>query len=332
MNEGRLETVERAVEARLSLLDERHEAALRLFAGFYEGNPDLVIDLYGRTLLFHNYASQPEQALPFLQETMHYLLKRFPWIQCVVLKTRQGKTAEKRRGEVLYGKEMDRRICENHIWYAVDLLLNRDSSFYLDTRNLRLWASQNLQGQRVLNAFAYTGSLGVASLAGGAGQVVHLDRNRAFLNLAKTSYTLNGLPVQKTDFLTGDFFVKTSQMRRRGELFGCVFLDPPFFSTSGAGTVDLLNQSERLINKVRPLVRDGGRIAAMNNALFISGAEYWRSLENLCSDGYLSIEATIPIPPDITGFPQTILAQPPVDPAPFNHPTKIAVLKVKKKS
>jgi 23S rRNA (cytosine1962-C5)-methyltransferase len=325
-----LEAVDRAVGARWHLFDERHEAALRLFNGFYEGNPDLVIDLYARTLLLHNYAGDPRQALPLLQEASRYLLERFPWIQSAVMKKRQAETPEARSGEILYGNLADRRICENRIWYDIDLLLNRDSSFYLDTRNLRLWATKNLKDRRVLNAFAYTGSLGVAAMAGNASQVVYLERNRTFLNLAKTSYTLNGFPINKMDFRSGDFFVKTSQMRRAGESFDCIFLDPPLYSTSRNGTVDLMTQYERLINKVRPLVKDGGWIAAINNALFVRGIDFWQSLENLCKEGFLSIEATIPVPPDITGFPQTIVSQPPVDPAPFNHPTKIAILRVRK--
>jgi len=46
----------------------------------------------------------------------------------------------------------------------------------------------------------------------------------------------------------------------------------------------------------------------------------------------LSIEELILVPPDFTGYPETVLGAPPVDPAPFNHATKIAALKVKRKN
>ena len=49
-----------ALTARESLFDERHETAFRLFNGFTEGCPNLVVDLYGATILLHNYASPPE--------------------------------------------------------------------------------------------------------------------------------------------------------------------------------------------------------------------------------------------------------------------------------
>jgi 23S rRNA (cytosine1962-C5)-methyltransferase len=37
------------------------------------------------------------------------------------------------------------------------------------------------------------------------------------------------------------------------------------------------------------------------------------------------------VPPDCTGYPATRVSAPPVDPAPFNHPTKIAILRVRRK-
>jgi 23S rRNA (cytosine1962-C5)-methyltransferase len=82
---------------------------------------------------------------------------------------------------------------------------------------------------------------------------------------------------------------------------------------------------------VRPLVDDGGYLVAINNALFLSGKAYIATLETLCADGYLRIEELIPVPDDFTGYPQTRVRAPVTDPAPFNHATKIAVLKVRRK-
>ena len=322
-----------ALAARADLFDARHESAFRLFNGFLEGCPDLVIDLYARTVVLHNYADVPEQAQAVLTEAQEFLRAQLPWVNAVILKTRSAKEATARNGVILNGETLDRRARDpqSRVWYALELLLNRDASLYLDTRNARFWAETHLAGKTVLNTFAYTGSLGVAALAGGASRVVHLDRNRALLNIAKTSYTLNGLPIKKSDFQAGDFFTQVSRLKREGALFDCVLVDPPFFSTTSQGTVDLVNESHRVINKVRPLVTDGGYLVAINNALFVSGAEYMRTLESLCADGYLSIEELIPVPSDFTGYPPTIVRTPPVDPAPFNHSTKIAVLRVRRK-
>ncbi len=325
--------LDRALATRAELFDARRQAAFRLFNGFYEGWPELAIDLYARTLVIHNYADAPEAAEATVRGAQAYYRERLPWITAVVVKTRNAPAPEARRGALVFGEKPDHTVRDPQggPWYAVELRLNRDASLYLDTRNLRAWATAHLRDKTVLNTFAYTGSLGVAAQAGGARRVVHLDRNREFLNIAKTSYTLNGFPIAKANFRAGDFFQQVAQFKHSGERFDCVFLDPPFFSTDHTGTIDLNTESRRLINKVRPLIDDGGWLVAVNNALFVSGAAYLQTLEALCADGYLSIEELLPVPPDFTGYPNTRIGAPPVDPAPFNHSTKMAVVKVRRK-
>ena len=215
--------------------------------------------------------------------------------------------------------------------YAVNLMLNQDASFYLDTRNLREWLIRNSSGMRVLNTFAYTGSLGVAALAGGAQKVVQVDLNANFLDLARKSAMLNHFDLGRMKFRAADVFSEIGHYKNDGSLFDIVILDPPFFSVTRNGKVDQGSDAIRLINKIRPLVADGGRLIAINNALFLSGQEYMDSLQSLCGSGYMEIEELLTIPEDTIGFEATIKQSPPVDPAPFNHSTKIAVLRVHRK-
>jgi 23S rRNA (cytosine1962-C5)-methyltransferase len=329
-NEPIFDLLERAIAARESLFDPQHQTAFRLFNGFYEGFPSLVVDLFARTVVMQNYADPPAEGDAAVASAQRFLEARFSWIQAILLKTRHGLTQDAKQGKLIYGERAARRVQEHGVWYAIDLLMNQDASLYLDTRNLRKWALENLKGKTVLNTFAYTGSLGVAARAGGTARVLHLDRNRTFLNVAKASYSLNGFPILRADFQAGDFWQQASRLKRSGERFDCVFLDPPFFSSTSKGIVDLAKDSARLVNKLRPLINDGGYLAAVNNALFLSGQAYLETLESLCADGYLQIETLIPVPEDFTGYPDTRLSSPPVDPAPFNHATKIALLKVRR--
>ena len=318
-------------DARLDLHDRRHEAAFRLFNGFLEGYPDLVADLYATTLVLHNYADEALHMQPVLDEAQAFYLERMPFVRAVVVKHRNGATAAERQGVLRYGTSVDTRIREHGVAYAIEPLLNRDASFYLDTRNLRRWVLDTMSGKRVLNTFAYTGSLGVAAMAGHAQRVVQLDLNRTFLNVAKTSYTLNGFPIDKSTFIAGDFWTRINDLKKRGERYDCVIVDPPFFSATDKGTVDLVGDSHRVINKVRPLVEHDGYLVTINNALFLPGGDYYAALQALCADGYLSIEQLIDVAPDCTGYTDTVRGTPPVDPGPFNHSTKIAVLRVRRK-
>jgi 23S rRNA (cytosine1962-C5)-methyltransferase len=327
-----IDLLDRAMQAREALFEPRHESAFRVFNGFLEGYPDLAIDLYASCLVIHDYSELPGAGETAVQQAGGWFRQRLPWLEAIILKVRNGSSFEEKRGRLVFGSSPDRRVKENGVWYAIDLCMNRDASLYLDTRNLRAWLKEKMGGKTVLNTFAYTGSLGVAAYAGGANRVIQMDQNRRFLNLAKESQTLNGFLISRRDFVVGDFWPAVSRLKRSEERFDCVILDPPFFSSTEKGVVDLASNSARLINKVRPLINDGGYLVAINNALFLSGAAYMETLNELCADGYLEVDELIPVAEDFTGYPQTRLGSPVTDPAPFNFATKIAILKVRRKA
>jgi 23S rRNA (cytosine1962-C5)-methyltransferase len=330
MTEDKLsQAVERALEARRPALEGSRDAAVRLFDGFREGWPGLVVDLYAGTLVLYDRDPSVGQA----ERVAALVASRVPGVRAAIRKARHGRDAAERNGLPLPGFDgaPDRQVVEDGVRYAIELTLNRDASFYLDTRELRRLLKAELGGARVLNAFAYTGSLGVAARAAPAAEVIHLDRTRRFLEVARASYALNGFEVRRRDFRARDFFVEVASLRREGALFDAVIVDPPFFSTDARGTVDLERGMERLLNKVRPLVADGGRIFAVNNGLFVPGASYLAALEGLGRDGYVTLESIVPVPDDVLGPAPTEPVPYPADPAPFSHPTKIAVLRVRRK-
>jgi 23S rRNA (cytosine1962-C5)-methyltransferase len=324
-----LPRLEVALAARATLVDAAHETAFRLFNGHLEGDPRWVIDAYGRTAVVYRHGEPDDAGLAAVLETLR---ARLPWLATIVVKEREG-LYEARRGQVAFRAPgsggPDTQVAEHGVRYAVDPLLNQDAGFYLDTRELRRWLLEHTEGQTVLNTFAYTGSLGVAALAGGAARVLQTDLNPRFLDVARASTALNGLPVEARDFVARDFFSFVRGAKLRGERFDVAILDPPFFSSTPRGELDLSRDTTRLVNKVRPLVRGGGKLVVVNNALFLSGAALMVELEALCAGGWMTIEALIGVPPDVAGYPETRVGAPPVDPAPFDHSTKIAVLGVR---
>lgn len=326
-----LNLLDTALQKRLPDLDGTHQTALRLFNGFFEGLPGFTVDLFGRTLLLSNLANPPAEILNILPPAAQFYREHLSFVQSVLLKTRHADGLEDRRGVLLHGDFLADRILENGTWYALDLRLNQDASFYLDTRNLRTWLKDNLAGKTVLNTFAYTGSLGIAALTGGAASVFQTDLNPRYLDLAVRSARLNPDFPGRQQLQSGDFFRVVGGLRRQERRFDCVILDAPFFSRTEAGKVDLVNQFGRLINKIRPLIAHNGWLVAINNALFVSGQETMAALQALCTDGYLEVDTLISVPGDITGYAQSSPPHLPADPAPFNHSTKITLLRVQRK-
>lgn len=322
-----LANIELAIKKRTSFIKGPHHHAFRLMNGFIEGLPQVVVEVYGRTLVFHDYSMDSTltmSLLPFFKEAL-------PWITSAILKKRRHKNPREQAGSLIFGKKPNTQIVENDISYAIDLLMNQDASFYLDTRELRGWLSKHMKDKEVLNTFAYTGSLGIAALVGGASEVIQLDLNRRFLSLALRSASLNKLNDDNQMLHCADFWSRIKHFNRQGRLFDCIILDPPVYSKTSKGNVDITKNFDKLINKVRPLIRDGGKLITINNALFQSGKDHYQVLQNLCKNDYLSISKILPVPTDCIGHSTTPLNKLPSDPSPYNHATKITILNVKKK-
>ena len=327
---GLRKTLETCLELRLKDPSLKASQVIRLFNGFYEGLPGLTVDLYANTLVLSEHDRQRIGEQNLYKEIAEFYAKVLPDVKSVLLKQRHAQNLEQRKGRLLLGGELPTSIEENGITYALDLRLNQDTSFYPDTRNLRLCLSQQMKDARVLNCFAYTGALGIAALAGGASEVIQTDLNPHFLAVAQDSLVLNHFPgTMKT--LSQDFYPMVAGFKSQAELFSCVILDAPLFSQTRHGRVDLLQNWHGLINKVRPLVGHEGWLVAINNALFLPGNELMESVRKLTADGYLEISDIIPVPQDVTGYAQSIVAKAPADPSPFNHPTKIIIMRAYRK-
>ena len=308
----------------LGQCDLRHRGAWRLFNGFTECVSDLAIDLMGRTAVIHDYGKSglDERAV------LDFLLARLDFLQSVIVKKRNSTVDAERNGIIIYGEKPDTFVEEYGVRYAVDLSMNHDNGFYSDTRYLRKYLWDNMQNKSVLNTFAYTGSLGVAAAAGGAKMVLQTDLSNKFLQTAYRSASLNSLTFTRKNFKFGDFFPVIAALRKERAKFDCVIVDPPFFSRTAKGVIDQVNNPLGVINKVRPLVAAGGVLIAVNNSLYLSGREFMEKIESICDDRYLAVEQFIPIPEDFCFRSDDAALPYPADPAPFNHPTKIVVLRV----
>lgn len=345
MNPPLSAALDRRQELIARLVTTQHpRAAFRLFDGFREAGGAaggrFVLDVYGTTLVVFDHPSRATAAEaapstevdPAAGELADFVMSRLSFLKTAVYKPRVGDPVIG-RGQLMRGEEqhVTRSIEEEGVRYTVRLLVHQDATFYLDTRNLRDFLRREARGKRVLNTFAYSGSLGVAARSAGAKRVIQTDRSKDMLTIAKDSYALNGFAVERSSFVAGDFFDVASKLRKAGELFDFVIIDPPVFADSPRGRVDLSESFGRIVDKVRPLVGDGGRLIVVNNALFVSGAEFNKMLETVVGEEYASVEERVDVPEDCAPPRVEGSVELPADPSPYNHPTKIAVLRLKRR-
>lgn len=313
--------IREAFQKRDTLSADPDRTAYRLFNGFCEGCRELSIDRYGETAVIQWMSRTVQPDREDLEMLCGLCLDNIPGIHSVLFKNRFAADEIWKKGKLLTGESCTNIIREWGVEHPVALQLNKDCGFYLDSALLRKWLLEQSCGKRVLNTFAYTGSLGDAAEAGKALSVTQTDLNKNYLTARHSTQ----------EYIFGDFFHVAASLRRSGRLFDIIILDPPFFANAGrSAKVDQAHNAAALVNKIRPLAAHNGKIIVVNNALFLSGKDFLNQLQTLCGD-CLSIGEIIPIPESFYGFTPIDPKVLPADPAPFNHPTKIIILNILRK-
>ncbi len=118
-------------------------------------------------------------------------------------------------------------IREHGLRYIVDLEEGQKTGFFLDQRDKRLALRRYVRGERVLNAFSYSGGFTVSALAAGAEHVVSVDSSASAMALARENVALNGFSEDLCGFVESD--VKHYLRNYKAEPFGVIVLDPPAF-------------------------------------------------------------------------------------------------------
>ncbi|WP_102126179.1 class I SAM-dependent rRNA methyltransferase [Deinococcus planocerae] len=146
---------------------------------------------------------------------------------------------------------------------------------FTDARPMRAWVREHAPpGGRVLNTFAYTCGFGLNAALGGAEVVKNVDLSRKVLAWGQENYALSGLAAQGTDFLYGDVFAWLGRLKRRGDTFDLVILDPPSFARGRGGVWRAERDYPALAALAVDVMAPGGRLLAMTNHAGLSEAAF----------------------------------------------------------
>lgn len=118
-------------------------------------------------------------------------------------------------------------VREHGLRFAIDLLRAGNPGLYLDARPVRAWIRRNSAGRRVLNLFAFSGSLGVAAAAGGARPVVHVDSHGGALDWCRVNAELNQLAIDQRDLARMNIYQHIRRAQAGRQRYGGIILDPP---------------------------------------------------------------------------------------------------------
>ena len=175
-------------------------------------------------------------------------------------------------------------ICENGIFYKVDVENGQKTGFFLDQKYNRLAVARLAKGRRVLDCFTHTGSFALNAALGGAERVTAVDISASAIEMAKANAQRNGLD-GKMDFLVADVFDLLPELGKQGKApFDFIILDPPAF-TKSRKTVAGAERGYKEINlRALKLLPRGGYFATASCSHFMPSELFVKMLKSAAAD------------------------------------------------
>jgi len=340
--------VESALERRrplLARLAAEETDCYRIFHGVSEGRPGLAVDRYGDLLLFQTWREPLEEVE---LATLSELITSHLGSELTTVWNHRGDDKKKSYSEWHAAPDLaEMEAQEAGLRFSVDPRHGgRDPLFFLDFRAARRRIRAEASGRSVLNLFSYTGTAGIAALAGGASEVLHVDFAASALGVAKSNASRNGYSESESAVLLADALLVTRQLaglpikgrgvhrgRRGGRMdhrahrkpasavtprqYDLVVLDPPRWATSRFGAVDLVRDYQGVFKPALLATRPGGGMLVANNAAALKLDDWVGILERCAAKAGRPIRELEVISPD-EDFPSFDGA----------HPLKLAWLDV----
>lgn len=175
-------------------------------------------------------------------------------------------------------------ICENGVYYSVDVENGQKTGFFLDQKYNRLAVARLAKGKRVLDCFTHTGSFALNAAMGGAEHVTAVDVSESAIEMARKNAERNGLS-ERMDFIAANVFDLLPELEAKGRKpFDFIILDPPAF-TKSRKTVHSAERGYKEINlRALRLLPRGGYFATASCSHFMPSELFVKMLRSAALD------------------------------------------------
>ena len=175
-------------------------------------------------------------------------------------------------------------ICENGVYYSVDVENGQKTGFFLDQKYNRLAVARLAKGKRVLDCFTHTGSFALNAAMGGAEHVTAVDVSESAIEMARKNAERNGLS-GRMDFIAANVFDLLPELEAKGKKpFDFIILDPPAF-TKSRKTVHSAERGYKEINlRALRLLPRGGYFATASCSHFMPSELFVKMLRSAALD------------------------------------------------
>lgn len=272
----------------------------RVIFGEADGFPGLTVDRFGSILVTQTLSLGMERVkdivFPLLIEVLHEDGEQISGIferNDVAIREKEG-MAQGKGWYPLLGlptpADTVTEICENGVYYKVDVENGQKTGFFLDQKYNRLAVAKLACGRRVLDCFTHTGSFALNAALGGAAHVTAVDVSESAIEMAKQNAARNGLS-EKMDFLVADVFDLLPKLEAEGKKpYDFIILDPPAF-TKSRKTADNAERGYKEINlRALRLLPRGGYFATASCSHFMPHERFEKLLRAAALDAGVELK------------------------------------------
>ena len=170
----------------------------------------------------------------------------------------------------LWGEVPDKLVAsEGELQFWVDMK-RQNSGLFMDMAPGRQWLLEHAAGKQLLNTFAFTCSLSVAAIAGGAQRVVNIDMNGGVLNRGRENQALNNQQSADVEYLPYKVLKSINKLERKGP-FDLLIADPPTFQR---GSFEFDKDYGRLLRRLPRLLATEATLLLCCNSPRVTEAEF----------------------------------------------------------
>ena len=266
----------------------------RIIFGEADGFPGLTVDRFSDLLVTQTLSIGVERAKDMIFPALVKLLREDGEVirgvferNDVAIRELEG-MAQNKGWYVLPGETPPEspmtEICENGVYYSVDVENGQKTGFFLDQKYNRLAVAKLAKGKRVLDCFTHTGSFALNAAKGGAEHVTAVDVSASAIGMARQNALRNGLE-DRMDFVTADVFDLLPELAAKGgKPYDFIILDPPAF-TKSRKTVDSAQRGYKEINlRALKLLPRGGYFATASCSHFMPSELFVKMLKAAAPD------------------------------------------------
>ena len=266
----------------------------RIIFGEADGFPGLTVDRFSDLLVTQTLSIGMERAKDMIFPALVNLLREDGEVirgvferNDVAIRELEG-MAQNKGWYVLPGETPPEspitEICENGVYYSVDVENGQKTGFFLDQKYNRLAVAKLAKGKRVLDCFTHTGSFALNAAKGGAEHVTAVDVSASAIGMARQNALRNGLE-DRMDFVTADVFDLLPELAAKGgKPYDFIILDPPAF-TKSRKTVDSAQRGYKEINlRALKLLPRGGYFATASCSHFMPSELFVKMLKAAALD------------------------------------------------